>query len=257
MEGAFVAVAGFWVSGTEGEVERAAHFFVEKDLSGRAVDRAIGSEGDLADSACPIVLIEHGNEKVLSLIGGDLGGAAFFHDDAGVADGVALVNTAFVEKHHAIGTSVIGFEVGSGIDFTIGKVFPAGTGEPAGPGDVDPEVGSGWGLEMEFAAGHELFSELALPAIEFLPEGDGVFLIELAGTDYEIAVILQAHSRVLGVGVGGEEGGGPEEGFERGIDGWIVGDGGALEEKLAAGAVGTCGALGDFGVEFIQGAKVG
>ncbi len=34
MEGAFVVVSGFGVSGTEGEVEGAAHFFVVEDLSG-------------------------------------------------------------------------------------------------------------------------------------------------------------------------------------------------------------------------------
>ena len=109
---------------------------------------------------------------------------------------------------------------------------------------------------MEFAAGHELRGECALPAIEFLPESDGIFLVELAGADDELAVVAEAHTRVLGVGVGGKKGRGPEQRLERGIDGRIVGDRSALEKEFASGAICAGGALGDFGVEFIQGAQV-
>ena len=108
MEGTFVAVSSFGITGAEGEVEGTAHFFVEENLSGGSVDSAIGSESALADAACAVVLVEHGDEEILAFICSDLGGAAIFHDDACVADGVALIDAAFVEKHHAMGSTVFG-----------------------------------------------------------------------------------------------------------------------------------------------------
>ncbi len=69
-------------------------------------------------------------------------------------------------------------------------------------------------MEVELTAFHEAFSELDLPAVQLLPECYRVLVVELACFDDELAVVLEAHASVLGVGVGGEEGGGPEEGLK-------------------------------------------
>lgn len=61
MEGALVDVAGLGVAGAEGEVEGSAHLFVVKDLTAWLGDRAVGAEGDFADSAGALILVEHGD----------------------------------------------------------------------------------------------------------------------------------------------------------------------------------------------------
>ena len=109
---------------------------------------------------------------------------------------------------------------------------------------------------MKLAAGHELVCELALPAIQTLPKLHGVIVVKLTGFDDKLVVVMETHTCVLGVGIGGEEGGGPEEGFESRVEAGIIGNGGALEKEFAVSAIGTCGALGDGGIKFIHAAEV-
>jgi hypothetical protein len=51
-----------------------------------------------------LVLVEHGDEKILALLGADFRRPAAFHDDACIAHGVSLVNAALVEKYNALRT---------------------------------------------------------------------------------------------------------------------------------------------------------
>ena len=106
MEGALIGVACFGIAGPEGEVEGAAHLFVVENLAGGLGDGAVGSEGNLADSAGAHILVEHGDQEILAFFGGDLGSATFFHDDPCVPNGVALVNTAVIEKNHALRAAI-------------------------------------------------------------------------------------------------------------------------------------------------------
>ncbi len=125
MESALIDVAGFGVPGSEGEVEGAAHLFVVENLAGGLGNGTVGSEGNLADSAGAFILVEHGDQEILALFGGDFGGATFFHDDPCVPNGVALVDTAVIEKHHALRAAVFSVQIRAGVDFTVGEIFSA------------------------------------------------------------------------------------------------------------------------------------
>ena len=170
VEGALIDVASFGIAGSEGEVEGAAHLFVVENLAGGLGNGTVGSEGNLADSAGAFILVEHVDQEILALFGGDLGSATFFHDDPCVPNGVALVDTTVIEKHHAIRAAVFGIQIRTGVDFTVGEIFSARAGEPAHSRGVYFEVGAGRGFEVKLASGHEFSGKLALPTVQAFPE---------------------------------------------------------------------------------------
>src|SRR5438094_300384 len=113
-----INTTGFGVAFAKSEVDGAAHFFVEEDVFGAAVDTGVVAEGEFAEVTSTVVDVEHVQEVVLTLAGTGFVNFTFAENEADAFNGAAIVGGGDVELDDAVGTVFNG----TGEKFAAGEV---------------------------------------------------------------------------------------------------------------------------------------
>ncbi len=226
VDDALVPGAGLGVTRTQRHVEGAAQLLVEQDVVREAVDVIVGADGKFAHETGTGIRAEHLEQEGLVLGGGGFGNLAvaegqldaFDHDAAGDG-GVGIAHPAVDRIFDRAGEY-----------FAVRHVVRA------------KGIHEGAALDRERqvhirAAQHDLVVTLKggdhRPLIYFngFPVGQRVGFLGVAGLEYEIFKILEAHLGFHGIALGGIEradplegpfGAAPHLGFEDGRDGGLA-----------------------------------
>ena len=65
VNGGLMGATGFWVSSTEGNVDRAARLFIHENIFTEVGDVRVDTQGKLADLAGAGIALDNGLEKIL------------------------------------------------------------------------------------------------------------------------------------------------------------------------------------------------
>src|SRR5215475_13061284 len=181
-------------------MDGAADLLVEEDVAREAVDFVVEAEGDLPCDARAVVQFEQRFEVALAArrLGRD--DAPVLEAQARVVDLATVEDSRQAEADRAVDACLDWARV----DLAVGHVLPPVSRAPGAALDCDREVGV---LTHDPQVAHRL--ELGRARLELLahagPVTDWILVVDVAGAEVEVLVLVKRHRGVLRVSLGRAE----------------------------------------------------
>lgn len=155
MDARTIAVLRLFIALSQGQVQRAANFFVKQDVAHGPLDEGMKAESELPKIAGPLVAVQYGDQRLVI-------GAAVVHDFALLKSQADVVKGSPSVKSGGIEVDMPFYRVtyGGGEAFAVGHIASAGTGDRVDSFNGEAKVGVRAYDTHPFSAIHERLQRL-------------------------------------------------------------------------------------------------